>query len=145
MFTTRKVYSPYGISYTQKKKKTLKMFEKKNIKKNLEGAPSSLVVVGPDLFGAVCTVVVKISQSVKRKAYGCRNLPNFLFFLVLWLVDTFVPLKLCPPCRSFFFLLFPSCFTCITNWLVAHFVVYVLLQLWSYTLKRRGLFSLTSL
>ena len=102
MFTTRKVYSPYVISYTQKKKKTLKMFEKKNIKKNLEGAPSSLVVVGPDLFGAVCTVVVKISQSVKRKAYGCRNLPNFLFFLVLWLVDTFVPLKLCPPCRSFF-------------------------------------------
>ena len=53
MFTTRKVYSPYGISYTQKKKRTLKMFEKKNIKKkNLEGAPSSLVVVGPDLLCA---------------------------------------------------------------------------------------------
>jgi hypothetical protein len=33
MFTTRKVYSPYGISYTQKKKKTLKMFEKKKHKK----------------------------------------------------------------------------------------------------------------
>ena len=96
---------------TQKKKKNLKnVWKKKNIKKNLEGAPSSLVVVGPDLFGAVCTVVVKISQSVKRKAYGCRNLPNFLFFLVLWLVDTFVPLKLCPPCRSFFFFVIPLLF-----------------------------------
>jgi hypothetical protein len=81
MFTTRKVYSPYGISYTQKKKKTLKMFEKKKHKKKELGR-SAKQSGGGGSRPLVCTVVVKISQSVKRKAYGCIGIsPTFFSFL----------------------------------------------------------------